>query len=386
MKRKIAVLSSLVVCIAVLVTVVGVGADNVKTDTTMVEINAQYAKETGATTNAIGGLIENVAGGNVIGDALGGAGQNVSGAIAGVTGNLSGAAGNVGDAIGNVSQALDGIGNGGGLAGVVGGLGDAIDGISGALNGLTTTKPSTTELGTITPVPAVSQYDTQVVNPIVNQNTTESTTAVADGVGETVDYSATSNPYKKPTIELKAGDKDNSVKWVQWIFIYTHYGLKEDGITGVLDDDTVHLIKKFQAEKGLAVDGNMTKDFVNSLELYFYECTFGMGSTTTAPVVNATQMETTANAGSGEENSNLPILIVALVLIWVLAIVAIAVLVIFLKKKNGAAKTTATPVTTNSEKEKVQKEEAIEAAKTQESTVTEKKQKTLEELFDEDNK
>ncbi len=372
MKRKLTVLSSLIICIAVLVTVVGVGADNAKADTTMVEINMQYAKETGATTNAIGGLIENVAGGNIVGDALGSAGQNIGSALEGVTGNLSGAAGNVGDAIGNVSDALGSIGNGGGLAGVVGGLGDAIDGISGALNGLTTTKPATTELGTITPVPAVSQYDTQAANPIVNQNTT--TTSATDGVGETVDYSATSNPYKKPTVELKAGDKDNSVKWVQWIFIYTHYGLNEDGITGVLDDNTVHLIKKFQAEKGLPVDGNMTKDFVNSLELYFYECAFGTSSTTAVPAVNATQMETTVGVDSGNEKSNLPLLIAALVLIWVLAIAAIVVLVIFLKKKNGGKKASA-PVEAKSE-----------TAKPEEIEQTEKKQKTLEELFDEDNK
>ena len=377
MKRKITVLSSLVICVAVLVTVFGFGADSVKTDTTMVEINMQYAKETSATTNAIGSLIENVAGGNVIGDALNGAGQNLGSALEGVTGNLSGASGNVGDALGNVSEALGSIGNGGGLAGVVGGLGDAIDGISGALSGLTTTKPATTELDTINPVPAVSQYDTEVANPIVNQNTTEPTTTLPEGAGETVDYSATYNPYKKPTIELKAGDKDNSVKWVQWIFIYTHYGLREDGITGVLDDDTVHLIKKLQAEKGLTVDGNMTKDFVDSLELYFYECTFGTGSTTAEPLTQPTQMETTVDTVSGEKNSNLPILIVSLIFIWVLAIVAIVVLVIFLKKKKGVINKNETPVTTNTEAEKVQ---------TEETNGTEKKTKTLQEFFDEDNK
>lgn len=372
MKRKITVLSSLVICVAVLVTVIGFGADNMKTDTTVAAIDVQYAKETSATTNAIGGLIENVAGGNVLGDAIDSAGQNLGSALEGVTGNLSDAAGNLGDALG-------GIGNGDGLAGVVGGIGDAIDGIGGVINSFTTTKPATTELGTITPVPAVSQYDTQVANPIVNQNTTESTTALPEGAGETVDYSATYNPYKKPTVELKAGDKDNSVKWVQWIFIYTHYGLKEDGITGVLDEDTVHLIKKFQAEKGLTVDGNMTKDFVDSLELYFYECTFGTGTTTSIPVTQPTQMETDTDDDSGEKNPNLPILIVALVLIWVLAIIAIVVLVIFLKKKKTDAKNVSTPVAVNNGAQSVQNQE------TNQEKETEKKTKTLEELFNEDN-
>ncbi len=330
MKKKLTVLSSLVICVAIIVTVMSFGFDSKKTDTTMVALDAMYAKETSATTNAIGGLIENVAGGNVIGDAIGGAGQNIGSALEGVTGNLSDAVGNVGDAIG-------GIGNGDGLAGIVGGLGDAIGGISGALSGLTTTKPATTELGTITPVPAASQYDTQAANPIISNNTTIPTTAVADGEGETVDYSATSNPYKKPTIELKAGEKDISVKWVQWIFIYTHYGLKEDGITGELDADTVHLIKKFQAEKGLTVDGNMTKDFVNALELHFYEYSFGTSSTTAVPLTQPTQMESNVTTGETEKQSNTTILIVALVLIWVLAIAAILALVIFLKKKKSVA-------------------------------------------------
>ncbi len=370
MKKKITVLSSLVVCVAIIVTVMCFGADSTQADTTMVELNIQYAKETSATTNAIGGLIENVAGGNVVGDALGSAGQNIGSALEGVTGNMSDAVGNVGDALGS-------IGDGGGLAGIVGGLGDAIDGISGALNGLTTTKPATTELDTITPVPAASQYDTQAANPIVSNNTTIPTSAVADGEGETVDYSATSNPYKKPAIELKAGDKDNSVKWVQWIFIYTHYGLKEDGITGVLDDDTVHLIKKFQAEKGLTIDGNMTKDFVNALELYFYEYSFGTSSTTAVPLAQPTQIDSNVTSGEGEKQSNTSILIVALVLIWVLAIIAILVLVIFLKKRRSVATKAEASVKTE------EKPEATEAKATDE---TEIKTKSLEELFDEDNK
>ena len=374
MKKKIAVLSSLVICVAIFATVISVGADGSKADTTIVESNIQYAKETSATTNAIGGLIENVAGGNVVGDALGGAGQNIGSALEGVTGNISDAVGNVGDALGSIGN---GNGNGNGLAGVVGGLGDAIDGISGALNGLTTTKPATTELGTITPVPAASQYDTQVANPIVSNNTTIPTSAVAEGEGETVDYSATSNPYKKPTIELKAGDKDNSVKWVQWIFIYTHYGLKEDGITGVLDDDTVHLIKKFQAEKGLTIDGNMTKDFINALELYFYEYSFGTNSTTAVPLTQPTQMESDVTTGEVDKQSNTSILIVALILIWVLAIIAILVLVIFLKKKKSVATKAEASVKTE------EKPEVTEAKATDE---TEKNTKSLAELFDEDNK
>lgn len=371
MKKKITVLSSLVVCVAIIVTVMCFGTDSSKADTTMVELNIQYAKETSATTNAIGGLIENVAGGNVVGDALGSAGQNIGSALEGVTGNLS-------DAAGNIGEALGGIGNGGGgLAGVVGGLGDAIDGISGALNGLTTTKPATTELDTITPVPAASQYDTQAANPIVSNNTTIPTSAVAEGEGETVDYSATSNPYKKPTIELKAGDKDNSVKWVQWIFIYTHYGLKEDGITGVLDDDTVHLIKKFQAEKGLTIDGNMTKDFVNALELYFYEYSFGTSSTTAVPLAQPTQIDSNVTSGEGEKQSNTSILIVALVLIWVLAIIAILVLVIFLKKRKSVEAKAEAPV---------KPEAKPEATGNKDIDETEIKTKSLEELFDEDNK
>ena len=369
MNRKITILSSLVLCVAVFVTVIGFGVDGRKTDTTNVAIDVKYADDTTATTNAIGALIENVAGGNVVGDALNGAGQNVSSALEGVTGNLSGATGNIEDALGNIGK-VDGI------SGVVGGIGDTIDTLGGIINGLTSTTsaPSTTELGTITPVPAASQYDTQVANPIVTQNTTKPTTEAPDTLGETVDYSATSNPYKKPTIELKAGEKDASVKWVQWIFIYTHYGLKEDGITGELDDATVHLIKKFQAEKGLEVNGNMTKDFVDSLELYFYECTFGTSSTTAAELTMPTQMETVESVNESEEKSNLAILVVALVFIWVLAIVAIVILVVFLKKRNGAVSNAQVTANTSTS--------AADSKNEQEET-GEKKKKTLEELFDE---
>lgn len=366
MNKKITVLSSIILCAAIFVTVIGFGIDGKKIDTTNVAIDVKYADDTTATTNAIGSLIENVAGGNVVGDALGSAGQNIGSALEGVTGNLSGAVGNVNDALGN-------IGNGNGLAGVVGDLGDTIGNISGVINGLTsTTAKSTTELDTIAPVPAASQYDTQVANPIVTQNTTEATTVASDSTGETVDYSATSNPYKKPTIELKAGDKDSSVKWVQWIFIYTHYGLAEDGITGELDEATVHLIKKFQTEKGLTVNGDMTKDFVDSLELYFYECTFGTSSTTTE-LAQPTQMETVASVNEGEENSNIAILIVALIFIWVLAIIAIVVLIVFLKKKNGAAKNAQATATSTASADAQNKQENTE----------EKSQKTLEDLFNE---
>lgn len=339
MKKKIIALSTVILSVAMFVATFGLNAKDFKVDTTDIDVNVMCAGETTATTNAIGSLIENVAGGNVIGDALGSAGQNIGSALEGVTGNLEDAAGNVGNALGNIGNGGSVIptGNAGGLSGVVGGLGDTIGSLSGVLSGLTSTTAaqSTTELGTITPVPAVSQLDTQVANPIITQNTTPSTTAVADGEGETVDFSATSNPYKKPTIELKAGDKDNSVKWVQWIFIYTHYGLNENGITGVLDDDTVHYIKKFQAQRGITVDGNMSKEFVDNLELYFYEYTFGTSSTTAVPLTQPTQMETVEADTSGDNESNMKLLIIALIMIWVLAIVVIVVLVIFLKKKGS---------------------------------------------------
>ncbi len=330
MKKKIIALSTVILSVAMFVATFGLNAKDFKVDTTDIDVNVMYAGETTATTNAIGSLIENVAGGNVIGDALGSAGQNIGSALEGVTGNLGDAAGNIGDALGGIGNS-----NGNGLSGVVGGIGDTIDNISGIVGSFTTTKPATTELDTITPVPAASQLDTQVANPIITQNTTPSTTAVADGEGETVDFSATSNPYKKPTIELKAGDKDNSVKWVQWIFIYTHYGLNENGITGVLDDDTVHYIKKFQAQRGITVDGNMSKEFVDNLELYFYEYTFGTSSTTAVPLTQPTQMETVEADTSGDNESNMKLLIIALIMIWVLAIVVIVALVIFLKKKGS---------------------------------------------------
>lgn len=60
------------------------------------------------------------------------------------------------------------------------------------------------------------------------------------------------NPYKKPTGNVKSGDKGESVKWVQW-------ELKESGykvsISGKYDSTTVSAVKKFQKSCKIAVDG-----------------------------------------------------------------------------------------------------------------------------------
>ncbi len=251
-----------------------------------------------------------------------------------------------GDIIGDVSDiagSLGGLGDGflGGLGDSFGSLGDSLGGIFGGLGNLgggQTEAPKTTQpntyavekdtVGYITPVPYASESSTA-------QETKEDAT-----VNETVDFSATQNPYKKPDGVLKGGDKGDGVKWMQWVFIYTRYGLKDDGITGAFDEDTVAVVKKLQKEKGLEVDGIVDSEVIAQIELLYYEAVYGATSTTlpsvsaadstTLPAYNAPSAgaNTSALAGGGA------LLTIALALIWIIAIGLIVVLFLIKRKKN----------------------------------------------------
>lgn len=179
---------------------------------------------------------------------------------------------------------------------------------------------------TLIPVPAASP--TTQTEPVV------SSTIPA---GETVDYGATANPYTKPTTNFKAGDRDETIKWIQWIFIYTRYGLKDNGITGRLDDDTVAVIKKLQQEKGLTIDGNLTAEVVDKAELLYLEYT--LGADTTARYIEPSAAETLtppASDDSTEEKPDILPIIIIISVIWIITVIVI--LVIFVLKKKKLAK------------------------------------------------
>ncbi len=333
MSKKITTLCSIIIALSVCVAAFGV--DNaVKTDVTTATAKFFYAEneETTNSTGSLGGIVDDVVGGigggsSGLGDALGGLGD-----------------GSLGDSLGNIGSGS----SGGGLGEVLGGVGDAIGGIGdgfgdvlgGILGGGSAQKPTsapvqTTEadIGLIIPVPAATQSTTQV---------TESNTTEEQFEGETVDYAATSNPYKKPTGTYAAGDKDEGIKWLQWIFIYTDYGLKADGITGVLDEATVAVVKKLQHDNDLEVNGNVTENVIKAAEVLYYQSVLGDNmSAVEVPSELTTGVSVSYEAVVNEQNSGVSVvlLIVILVLVWLFAIIGIVLLFIFKKKKIASMNT-----------------------------------------------
>lgn len=255
MKKKITVLCSVIVVLSICFAMFGVN-NTFENDTTTAIIKSYYAPKNETTEgnvldgvgNIIGGLGDVTLGGSSLGDVT----------LGDSLGNIgSGSSDGLGDSLGGIGDAMGGIGDA--LGGVVGGMGDSLGGIFGGLgNGsgtvVKTTAPATTsaDIGLIIPVPAATQAPSETQAP--------STSSESSVAGETVDFASTANPYTKPTASFVAGDEDETIKWIQWIFVYTGYGLKDDGITGILDEDTVAVVKKLQHENKLTVDGNINED------------------------------------------------------------------------------------------------------------------------------
>ena len=197
----------------------------------------------------------------------------------------------------------------------------------------------------IIPVPAATQTPTEVATTVPSVSETLAT-------GETVDYAAVSNPYTKPTATFVAGDEDETIKWLQWIFIYTGFGLNDNGITGVLDEDTVAVVKKLQHENKMTVDGNITEDVIKAAEVLYYQSVIGGDASAIEVSSDATTGENVSNQSVDTAKGNgipVALLIVVLVIIWVLAIGGIVLLFIFKKKKINAAKNVAAEQAENKE-------------------------------------
>lgn len=246
---------------------------------------------------------------------------------------------------------LDGIG---GIGGIVGDVGDLFNGILGGSGGSQNSTPATTypvytnNIGYIDPVPAAtyvqnqSSATVQNTTPATNPLNTNNNQVPADNnsQSETVDFSATSNPYAKPTGEIKSGDTGDGVKWIQWMFIYTNYGLTGKPVTGIYDKDTEEVVKKLQSENGLTADGTVNDAVIDKIELLYYEHSLTATTATPSNIITAPDsIAVTSPQTDGEPNSSmLGIVIVVIALIWCVAIIAVIVIFVMKKKKNTSKK------------------------------------------------
>lgn len=337
MKKKITALCSVMIVLSICFAMFGVN-NTFENDTTTAIIKSYYAPKNETTEgnvldgvgNIIGGLGDVTLGGSSLGEVT--LGDSLGNIGSGSSGGLGDSLGGIGDAFGGIGDALGGIG---------GGLGDSLGGILGGLGGsgsgtvVKTTAPATTsaDIGLIIPVPAATQTPSETQAP--------STFSESSVAGETVDFATTSNPYKKPTATFSAGDEDESIKWLQWIFVYTGYGLKDDGITGVLDEDTVAVVKKLQQENKMAVDGNITEDVIKAAEVLYYQSMLGEDVSAieiSSDATTSVSVSTPVDNGNNGDNITAILLVIILVIIWVLAIGGIVLLFVFKKKKINATK------------------------------------------------
>ena len=369
MKKKITALCSVMIALSICIAMLCVNG-TVQNDITTATAKVYYAQKSETTTNALSGILGGVVGGLDSGSSSDKI-DSVIDSIEGVSGDIDSALDNLGgfsDSLGGIGDAFSGMGDS--FGDVFGGIGDSLGGVLGGFGGsgsgttVKTTAPATTsaDIGLIIPVPAATQTPSETQAP----STADESTAT----GETVDYAATSNPYTKPTSTFSAGDEDETIKWLQWIFVYTGYGLKDDGITGVLDEDTVAVVKKLQHENKMTVDGNITEEVIKAAEVLYYQSMLGEDVSAIEISSDITTGEGASNsAGNGEEENDIPValLIVVLVIIWVLAIGGIVLLFLFKKKKMNAVKNAA-----------AEKTETKESGETGDNSI-----KSLSDLFEE---
>ena len=72
-------------------------------------------------------------------------------------------------------------------------------------------------------------------------------------------------PYAEPTETLRQGAKGDGVKWLQWHLFMAGYMTQSD-IDGSFGSQTVLVVKEFQTDKGLDVDGAVGAGTRNALK------------------------------------------------------------------------------------------------------------------------
>lgn len=301
MRKKIIGFACIILCFAVMCTVTGAVPHK---KTVAVAKNSTFAAgETQGESSILGGVAEAVSGINSVGD---------GGIINGIIGEI------IGDEA--VSE---------GINGIIGGLVDGLSGFSVSGNKNNTTQSATYNIETIAPMVTEAPQETTTPATSAPETTvTESTTyglTVAEGTDEV--------PFAKPAAAVPADEESDFVRWAQWIFIYTDYGLRSDGITGKLDEDTVACIKRLQLERGLKVDGELNEDTIEKIEsLYLEKKQQGNTSLYAESAVTA-ETETQVATEQKNENGGKIIMIIAVVSACWIVILGIVITILMLKKK-----------------------------------------------------
>lgn len=332
MKKRFIAFCMVIVTIAFSLTVAGVKKSGAVSDVSYAQRNtfAQGETEKPATTNRVD---------NFIGDKVDSASN-----VFGVVGDLSDVAGDLGGYL-DVTMGSGGLGDMGSIGGIgdaIGGVGDALGGLLGGSSNNTTQNSAGVTYSVVDPysghiqvVPAATQSYTTITMGAVTSATQSVSVNASPNTGETVDFAATQNPYQKPTTVLKGGDTGDGVKWIQWMFIYTRYGLKDNGITGVFDEDTMAVVKKLQKENNMTVDGIVNDAVVDKIELLYYQATY---TQPTLAVATTAQVKVTSPVVTPEEdNSTVVVLIVLIVVVWLFAISFVVLMFIKNKKKKASA-------------------------------------------------
>lgn len=244
------------------------------------------------------------------------------------------------DAVGQFGNTLSGFAAGFGQLG--GGIGDIFSNIGSGSGGSIFDSLLGGGGGQNTTYPTAS-HTSGYIEPVVTKSPTKAATTPKSADtnltthGATVDYAVQTVPYAKPTGEIKAGDKGDGVKWLQWIFIYTHYGLRDDGITGVMDEDTVAVVKKLQQERGFEVNGIVDQKLIDAAEVLWYQYKNNAATTVTVPGVP----ETTAAAaavGNDAGKSAVVLGVIIIALVWIVAIALIVFVLIYRRRGNKKGK------------------------------------------------
>lgn len=382
MNKKIISLCSLVVVAALVFAIAGTSSANTKkNDISVAQVQEYYAEGESQSTTSSGLNI-----GNKVSDVVGDVADNVGGYVSNLAG-VAGAITSVSVSSGGLGDIVGGLGSGGSSSGsgsILGGLGDVVGGLFGKDDTSSATVPTQTptyNAGTIIPVPAASQSYTQTTQQQSSAIVASVETA-SDVQSETFNATTVTNPYTRPTAEFKAGDKDESIKWVQWIFVYTGYGLDENGITGELDDATVALIKKLQTERGLTVDGNINNEVVDKVELLYYEYTLSANNQTTltnTEIVQSDVYQTNVD-NTDADNTSKWITVIIIALVWIIAAFAIFYILVIKKKKEKKK----TDVDKKKGSEKAEEKEEPKAPEKQEEP-KQTEVTSMADLFDEAN-